>query len=103
MIRIPVVPITFNEAYGVGQYTAKFIRTDGTVVDLGQGYGMAEHFIGLFPDMFWLCPILLILLVLSWGFTSVLKRRNNGDTTGKAWVVIGLLILAVFYLWWLWS
>jgi hypothetical protein len=100
---VPYTPFTFKEAYGIGLYEGRFVRTDGTTAVLDKGVGTPEHFNALFPDMFYPCPILLLLLSLSWGGTFVAARKARGE--GYRNVVIGtaLACLGVLGLWWYWS
>jgi hypothetical protein len=100
---VPFTPFVFKEAYGVGAFEGTFVRPDGSTVELKDGFGTPEHFVGLFPDMFWLCPILLLLLILSWGGTAVAGRMETGQACRSIWLTMGLLCLAVLTLWWYWS
>ena len=100
---VPYTPFTFKESYGIGVYEGRFVRPNGKTVELKGGYGTPEHFTALFPDMFWLCPILLLALILSWGGTSIAGRVERAESYRTPIIIIALMILAVLCLWWYWS
>ncbi|MEW6442556.1 MAG: hypothetical protein AB1640_16580 [bacterium] len=100
---VPYTPFTFKESYGIGAYEGSFTRGDGATVELKEGYGTPEHFAGLFPDMFWICPVLLLLAILSWGGTAVAGRVERGQGYRNIVIAVGLLGLGVIALWWYWS
>jgi hypothetical protein len=102
IMPIPYTPLSKKYEYGRNEHTAKFIRRDGTVVELKNGSGLQERFLPLFPDYRYIGPIFLILLILSWGATAAAARSRDKKSQRGVWVAVGVGIIWVFWLYWYW-
>ena len=89
--------------YGTYAYNARFIRADGTTVELKNGFGTMEHYKRVIPDYRYIGPAMLILLILSWGSAALVRaREENKPWCGTlAWMAV--LVFSVFCLYWYWS
>jgi hypothetical protein len=90
-------------SYGVNAIEGRFVRRDGTEIELKDGFSTMEHFMRFFPDFRYRGPILLILLILSWGAAAVSRRvKEKRPWRVPFWVMLAF-IFATFWLYWAWS
>ncbi|MCX5858637.1 MAG: hypothetical protein NT056_01865, partial [Proteobacteria bacterium] len=67
----------FKMAYSKGVMSGTFTYLDGSVVKLADGVGTMEYFPSYIPDMIYITPWSLALLVLLIGGRSLKKNRKN--------------------------
>ena len=102
-LKFPFTPFYQHKAYAHGEFKGRYVRRDGSVVELDGGVGKMERFWNLIPNYHYYGPLLLILLVLSWGGRAIVTCRQKGESLEIPVLLTSLGILAVLALYWHWS
>jgi len=102
VIPIAFTPFSKKLSYGKNVHHAWFVRTDGTTVELKDGYGLQEDFYSDIPDYRYIGPGFLILLILSWGATAAAMRSRDKKSLRGVYAAMVIGIFAVGCLYWLW-
>jgi hypothetical protein len=78
------------------------IRRDGSIVGLKNGYGTLEHYSNVIPDYRILGPIMLLLLIFSWGATAISIRTEAKKSLRGALIrtTSGVILVLCLSLYW---